>query len=449
MVIQVSGFVPVVPPITTTTTTFLKQKLEKTTRKMMNKSEKEGCKQILEMLTYPDLLSLVDTTTKKQIQVSRTSEALKAIIEYTPKAVDLLKRKKVKRDLLFKYLADQQVVVPVTIDKSGLIRAILKRWGTAIQDCDFMDVDVEDDTSPNSSSTLLAPDSRNQPPSYASHTENAKNHSVQGAEGGDIGNQPPSYASHTQGARHQSAQGGAKGSETGNKPAQFNIHVQQYVNVTNIHNQTRTSQSGFQRGPQGVDLLNHDQIQASGSMPDILPTQKIENPSTQVVNSEIQTLGEKFAEWFYENLNSHCPSMQKSPGDFGPHHFWDDVSLVLNSCTPQPNVEKLEGPLLVSQRFLAFAKDEHVLFNPNLTRDGIYVKSNQHGLVMILVCGTVHRNNDCLGVFQQLFGIVKDPRFENNWKIKMIKLDVKTSKPTAMPKLEGNLDSQIMSLVAV
>jgi hypothetical protein len=39
------------------------------------------------------------------------SEAIKAIIEYTPSAIELLKRKKVKRDILFKFLAEQKVCI--------------------------------------------------------------------------------------------------------------------------------------------------------------------------------------------------------------------------------------------------------------------------------------------------------------------------------------------------
>lgn len=37
------------------------------------------------------------------------TEGVKAILEYTPAALDLLKRKKVKRGVLFMYLVDQKV----------------------------------------------------------------------------------------------------------------------------------------------------------------------------------------------------------------------------------------------------------------------------------------------------------------------------------------------------
>lgn len=164
--------------------------------------------------------------------------------------------------------------------------------------------------------------------------------------------------------------------------------------------------------------------------------------------SELQLLGEKFAGWFYENINSHNPVLQKTAQDFGPQHFWDDVYLVLTSETPDPSQERFSSPFVVSQRFLAFAREELLLFNPNISQEGVFVRSDPHGLVMILVCGTIHRNNECLGTFQQTFGIVKDPRFENNWKIKMSVLKVKTAQVTAIPKLERNPEGQMKELMA-
>ena len=39
-------------------------------------------------------------------------EAVKAILTYTNTAVELMRRRKMKRDILFQYLADCSVVVP-------------------------------------------------------------------------------------------------------------------------------------------------------------------------------------------------------------------------------------------------------------------------------------------------------------------------------------------------
>lgn len=167
----------------------------------------------------------------------------------------------------------------------------------------------------------------------------------------------------------------------------------------------------------------------------------------QVCKPETQLLGEKFASWFYESLNSHNPTSQTTALDFGPQHFWDDAYLVILSETPEPNQAKFSTPFVVSQRFLAFTRDEQVLFNPNISGEGVFVRSDPHGLVMVLVCGTVHRNNECLGTFQQTFGIVKDPRFENNWKIKTSSMKVRTAKVTVTPRLEENPENQMKALM--
>ena len=184
--------------------------------------------------------------------------------------------------------------------------------------------------------------------------------------------------------------------------------------------------------------LNHS---STSQMPSIL-TKKQTDPNTQA-------LGEHFAKWFYEMLNSFNPTVPGDAKDFGPQHFWDDAKIKINSVTPSPSTEEYEGPQLVSERLISFTKEERLLFNPNIGQEGVFVKSSMHGLVMVMVCGTIHRSNNCLGVFQQVFGIIKDPRYNDNWKIKVTYLDVKSSKVTEMPKLEGNIESLVNSLIPV
>ena len=181
-----------------------------------------------------------------------------------------------------------------------------------------------------------------------------------------------------------------------------------------------------------------------------IPNQTVVNVSnTDNPDTTTQALGEQFTKWFYEILNSFNPTTPESPKDFGPHHFWDDAKLKVNAVTPSPAQEEYVGPQMVAERLISFAKDEQLLFNPNIGSEGVFVKSSRHGLVMIMVCGTIHRSNACLGVFQQVFGIIKDPRLNDNWKIKVTYLDVKSSQVTAMPKLEGNVDNVVNALIPV
>jgi hypothetical protein len=67
--------------------------------------------------------------------------------------------------------------------------------------------------------------------------------------------------------------------------------------------------------------------------------------------------------------------------------------------------------------------------NPNLCDEGVrgrwggspallLSRLDPHGLVLVLVCGTLHNQADVCGVFEQVFGLVRDPTSDNNWKIK-------------------------------
>lgn len=51
-----------------------------------------------------------------------------------------------------------------------------------------------------------------------------------------------------------------------------------------------------------------------------------------------------------------------------------------------------------------------------------------HGLVLILCCGTLHTHESVsVGVFESVFGLMRDPFSDNNWKIKNIKMQLQSS----------------------
>jgi hypothetical protein len=69
-------------------------------------------------------------------------------------------------------------------------------------------------------------------------------------------------------------------------------------------------------------------------------------------------------------------------------------------------------------------KEEFLFLSPNLDSRGLKCASSPHGLVMVGVAGTVHRGNSCLGIFEQIFGLIRCPFVENTWKIKFINLRI-------------------------
>lgn len=65
-----------------------------------------------------------------------------------------------------------------------------------------------------------------------------------------------------------------------------------------------------------------------------------------------------------------------------------------------------------------------------------------HGIVLILCCGTLHTNASVsVGIFESVFGLMRDPFSENNWKIKSVKMQLQsTSSPIEsqkQPQLEN------------
>ncbi|KAI1899553.1 hypothetical protein AGOR_G00062970 [Albula goreensis] len=94
----------------------------------LSRKEREGCTEMLSRLSNNDLLSLSDTVTNRMIAVENTKEAMEAILTYSQSAEELLRRKKVHRDVLFKYLAGMNVVMPPNSEKNQLVKRTLQLW---------------------------------------------------------------------------------------------------------------------------------------------------------------------------------------------------------------------------------------------------------------------------------------------------------------------------------
>lgn len=57
-------------------------------------------------------------------------EALETILTFSKNAEELLRRKKVQRDLIFKYLANEGLAMPPNIEKHQLVRRTLEFWSS-------------------------------------------------------------------------------------------------------------------------------------------------------------------------------------------------------------------------------------------------------------------------------------------------------------------------------
>lgn len=259
-------------------------------------------------MSNEDILSLSDTVTNKMITVESVAEAVEAIISYSNCAEELLKRKKVHRDVIFKYLAKEGVVMPPNSEKRQLIKKTLEFWSNV------------------TTKTETVVDSQCQV------------------------------------------------SETSVRPAQM------------------VSASTEDVGKVAFDPL---------------------------------ALARQFCQWFYQLLNSQNPSLGQTPQDWGPQHFWEDVRLRLLTNVKGQQREEFHGSELTSQRLLALARDEKLLLSPNLEPHGLRALSSPHGLVLVAVAGTIHRDTACLGIYEQVFGLIRSPLDNDQWKIKFVNLKIR------------------------
>lgn len=265
--------------------------------------EMEGCRNLLGLLENDEVMALCDTVTNRLVQPGDRQDAIHAILVYSQSVEELLRRKKVHREVIFKYLATQVIVIPPATEKHNLIQYAKDYW--------------------EKQSLKLK-----ETPELLTKTE-------------DI--------------------------------------------------QVFQQQAKEDKGAEKVDF---------------------------------RRLGEEFCHWFFELLNSQNPFLGPPQDEWGPQHFWHDVKLRFFYNTTEQNVMDYHGAEIVSLRLLSLVKEEFLFLHPNLDSRGLKCASSPHGLVMVGVAGTVHRGNTCLGIFEQIFGLIRCPFVENTWKIKFINLRI-------------------------
>ncbi|KAF3694997.1 putative protein C3orf38 [Channa argus] len=279
----------------------------------LSETERAGCSEILKLMSQGDILSLSNTVTNKLILVENVTEATSAILSFTKNAEELLRRKKVHRDLLFKYLAKEGVLMPPNIEKHQLVKRTLELWS-----------------------------------------------SVKVATGGqDV------------------------------EDEKFQVEK----------DKTR------QRCPTEMACESRDSKEEVGFDPLIL--------------------GREFCHWFFQLLNSQNPCLGQQPQEWGAQHFWPDVKLQLIARAGSEQRDEFLGAELVSLRLLALIREECLLLSPNLEPHGLRAVASPHGLVLVGVAGTIHRDKVCLGIFEQIFALIRSPLENNSWKIKAIYLKIR------------------------
>ncbi|XP_002119870.2 uncharacterized protein C3orf38 homolog [Ciona intestinalis] len=171
------------------------------------------------------------------------------------------------------------------------------------------------------------------------------------------------------------------------------------------------------------------------------------NPRGYVVQEANQTLSQEFVDWFYPVLNGQMNEINTS--SWSSDHFTPDCVLECSNNTD--TVEQFYGAEETYDKFTRMIRSDRVLFNVNTTPNGHRAVINPHGLAKVAACGTLHQytadNHSCLvGIFEQLFGLIRDPNDQNRWKIKFSKLLVKlTGNYNEANGLSSSLQEQLNS----
>jgi len=93
------------------------------------------------LLFYDLLIFYKSLNINKYFVIGRfIAEAVEAILVYTTSPAELLRRKKVKREVLFRYLHGEGVVIAPNTDKYSIIHRILELWGSKAVPLNYLTV---------------------------------------------------------------------------------------------------------------------------------------------------------------------------------------------------------------------------------------------------------------------------------------------------------------------
>lgn len=153
-------------------------------------------------------------------------------------------------------------------------------------------------------------------------------------------------------------------------------------------------------------------------------------PTEADCESPIHLLAIKFAEWFFELLNKSSLKLED---------FWTDASLLLKiSVDEDCNVNECQDSASLLHILSQVKNQFGFFYNPNLSYAGVQGRMDRHGMVLVLACGTLHTQHECVGMFECVFGLLRDPFADNNWKAKSIQLWLRSKAAPSIPSLEGS-----------
>ncbi|XP_078088970.1 uncharacterized protein C3orf38 homolog [Mustelus asterias] len=384
--------------------------------------QKLGCTEILQSLNYSDLFALKDTVASKQINAWTTKEAINVILNCSQNAEELLKRRKVVREAILKYLITHDVVTSASADKQQLIDKVLSYW---VQE-EWKRKAVINQTKHN-----ILVQARNQELEQKTKEKAAK------AKLEVLAQEVKMAKRDLDQARQVEDQLKRQMEEQARKQKEERVRQADEQMRRQVKKQMKKQAEEQARSELEEQIKRKVQEQMREQAQDEAKRQlelqmnihfnvmQSEAPPLTNGDFDCQVIGEEFCQWFFVLLNSQNPSFGRQPEEWGPQHFWEDAILQFAYSVKEHHTEHHQSSVMVSQRLLSLVKDEQLLFNPNIGQNGMRCVTSPHGIVAIAVAGTIHKNIQCLGIFEQLFGLVRTPVGRSNWKIKYVNLQMK------------------------
>ncbi|CAH0381197.1 unnamed protein product [Bemisia tabaci] len=371
---------------------------------MLTEKEALYVTEFLTALPEHSVQSVAHTVSGGMLDPENKGAAIKIIIQHSENPEKILSRKLISKQYLFSYLHWRNVSVSQSLNKNALVQKILTLW----QDTPYQS---------------RAP----MPENYqASYTQNGSSQALSGQ------NDQQGSVSYT-----------ALGSMNSDNRYHQNAEVTGLYHNQSCGNNAVVSNS-FSNSSSGVDY--NLVLRNENTVSNTINQNSVGNTSHPANQFSVEELALKFSEWFYGLVNkTEYISSNPSESDLGPQHFWQDASIQISlhsecevsSHTAMSGVE-------VSELILNIKTQHNLFFNPNLSHDGVRGKSERHGMAVIVACGTLHRGvGQFVGVFEQMFYLLRDPLCSNNWKIKHSQLILRSRNMNALEPPPTLNDSEL------
>uniref|UniRef100_A0A8D8LTU6 Uncharacterized protein C3orf38 homolog n=1 Tax=Cacopsylla melanoneura TaxID=428564 RepID=A0A8D8LTU6_9HEMI len=367
---------------------------------MLSAYDKTVLLELLSGVNEHDLIQIAKTVSQKLLNIDNRSQAIDAILLHSQTVESVLHRKKISKQLLFNYMSYKQLPVQPHMSKEEIIRNLLQYWKTNEYEIN------------------------NEPSKYVSHKSDKEIDCGQGVE------------SQQQQPNVQCQQMNSYSSSQ-SELSQHNIYSSQTKDSSSQYEPNNTSLV-----PQSRDIVTPptcNQVHLSN------------NSSLDIVclDIDIDQLSFEFIKWFNDKFNS-CTYTNGYPFDSNMffHNANAELKIMQSSSRGETvdNSVQVESGEQIGAALVELQKTYNLYFNPNY--ESLKVTRNSYGNIVIGVCGSLHSNNQLMGVYEQLFQLFNDPHCQLNekpvWKIQKMLLNLKFTNSYQAVEYESSQNRELV-----